>query len=96
VAKVINSRCFEIPRSLLRGCSFAYASIRWRQLRHYLVIRRHTHSWPEFRHRLRKIAAEKDTSLIEVLREAIDLYEKKVRSHTENDKSCHLMPFVAS
>ena len=29
----------------------------------------------EFRHRLRKIAAEKDTSLVEVLREAIDLYE---------------------
>lgn len=30
----------------------------------------------EFRHRLRKIAAEKDTSLVEVLREAIDLYER--------------------
>jgi hypothetical protein len=31
----------------------------------------------EFRHRLRKIAAEKDISLVEVLREAVDLYEKK-------------------
>lgn len=30
----------------------------------------------EFRHRLRKIAAAKDVSLVEVLREAIDLYEK--------------------
>lgn len=37
----------------------------------------------EFRHRLRKIAAEKDTSLVEVLREAIDLYEKKAGSHTQ-------------
>lgn len=30
----------------------------------------------EFRHRLRKIAAAKDVSLVEVLRVAIDLYEK--------------------
>ena len=30
----------------------------------------------EFRHRLRKMAAEKDVSLVEVLREAIDLYER--------------------
>lgn len=30
----------------------------------------------EFRHRLRKIAAAKDVSLVEVLREAVDLYEK--------------------
>ena len=30
----------------------------------------------EFRHRLRLIAAKKDISLVEVLREAIDLYEK--------------------
>lgn len=30
----------------------------------------------EFRHRLRKLAAEKDVSLVEVLREAVDLYEK--------------------
>jgi hypothetical protein len=30
----------------------------------------------EFRHRLRKIAANKDVSLVEVLRAAIDLYEK--------------------
>ena len=30
----------------------------------------------EFRHRLRKIAAAKDVSLVEVLREAIELYEK--------------------
>lgn len=30
-----------------------------------------------FRHRLRKIAAAKDVSLVEVLREAVDLYEKK-------------------
>lgn len=30
----------------------------------------------EFRHRLRKIAAEKDVSLVEVLREAVNLYEK--------------------
>jgi hypothetical protein len=29
-----------------------------------------------FRHRLRKIAAAKDVSLVEVLREAVDLYEK--------------------
>jgi hypothetical protein len=31
----------------------------------------------EFRHRLRKIAAEKDVSLVEVLREAVELYEQK-------------------
>jgi Holliday junction resolvasome RuvABC DNA-binding subunit len=31
----------------------------------------------EFRHRLRKIAAHNDTSLVEVLRAAIDLYEQK-------------------
>ena len=31
----------------------------------------------EFRHRLRKIAAHNDTSLVEVLRVAIDLYEQK-------------------
>jgi hypothetical protein len=30
----------------------------------------------EFRHRLRKIAAANDVSLVEVLREAVDLYEK--------------------
>jgi len=30
----------------------------------------------EFRHRLRKIAAAKDVSLVEVLREAVNLYEK--------------------
>lgn len=30
----------------------------------------------EFRHRLRKIAAEKDVSLVEVLRDAIELYEQ--------------------
>ncbi len=30
----------------------------------------------EFRHRLRKMAAEKDVSLVEVLREAVELYEK--------------------
>jgi hypothetical protein len=30
----------------------------------------------EFRHRLRKMAAAKDVSLVEVLREAVDLYEK--------------------
>jgi len=30
-----------------------------------------------FRHRLRKIAAAMDVSLVEVLREAVDLYEKK-------------------
>ena len=30
----------------------------------------------EFRHRLRKIAAAKDVSLVEVLREAVELYEK--------------------
>ena len=30
----------------------------------------------EFRHRLRMIAAQKDTSLVEVLRTAIDLYEQ--------------------
>lgn len=29
----------------------------------------------EFRHRLRKLAAEKDTSLVEVLRAAVALYE---------------------
>jgi hypothetical protein len=31
----------------------------------------------EFRHRLRKIAAHNDISLVEVLREAVDLYEQK-------------------
>jgi hypothetical protein len=31
----------------------------------------------EFRHRLRKIAAERDISLVEVLRQAINLYEQK-------------------
>lgn len=31
----------------------------------------------EFRHRIRKIAADQDISLVEVLRVAIDLYEKK-------------------
>jgi hypothetical protein len=31
----------------------------------------------EFRHRIRKIAADQDISLVEVLRTAIDLYEKK-------------------
>ena len=30
----------------------------------------------EFRHRLRKIAAAKDVSLVEVLRDAVELYEK--------------------
>jgi hypothetical protein len=30
----------------------------------------------EFRHRLRKMAAAKDVSLVEVLREAVELYEK--------------------
>ena len=30
----------------------------------------------EFRHRLRKIAAEKDVSLVEVLRQAVELYER--------------------
>ena len=30
----------------------------------------------EFRHRLRKIAAAQDISLVEVLRQAVDLYEK--------------------
>ena len=30
----------------------------------------------EFRHRLRKIAAAQDVTLVEVLREAINLYEK--------------------
>lgn len=30
----------------------------------------------EFRHRLRKIAAANDVSLVEVLRDAVDLYEK--------------------
>lgn len=30
----------------------------------------------EFRHRLRKIAAHNDISLVEVLRAAVDLYEK--------------------
>lgn len=34
----------------------------------------------EFRHRLRKIAAAQDVSLVEVLREAVDLYEKKHRA----------------
>lgn len=29
----------------------------------------------EFRHRLRKLAAEKDISLVEVLRRAVDLFE---------------------
>jgi hypothetical protein len=33
----------------------------------------------EFRHRLRKIAAEKDVSLVEVLRAAVDLYERENR-----------------
>jgi hypothetical protein len=35
-------------------------------------------SWvpKEFRHRQRKVAAEKDVSLVEVLREVIELYEK--------------------
>ena len=32
----------------------------------------------EFRHRLRKIAAEKDVSLVEVLRQAVDLYEQQI------------------
>src|SRR5437016_6286787 len=32
----------------------------------------------EFRHRLRKIAAEKDVRLVEILREAVDLYEKAI------------------
>lgn len=32
----------------------------------------------EFRHRLRKIAAAQDVSLVEVLREAVKLYEKKM------------------
>ena len=31
----------------------------------------------EFRHRIRKIAADQDISLVEVLRVAIDLYEQK-------------------
>lgn len=31
----------------------------------------------EFRHRLRKIAAHNDISLVEVLKAAIDLYEKE-------------------
>jgi hypothetical protein len=31
----------------------------------------------EFRHRLRKIAAHNDISLVEVLRTAVDLYEQK-------------------
>jgi hypothetical protein len=31
----------------------------------------------EFRHRLRKIAAERDISLVEVLRQAINLYEQR-------------------
>jgi hypothetical protein len=31
----------------------------------------------EFRHRLRKIAAERDISLVEVLRQAVDLYEQQ-------------------
>jgi hypothetical protein len=30
----------------------------------------------EFRHRLRKIAAERDISLVAVLRQAVDLYEQ--------------------
>lgn len=32
----------------------------------------------EFRHRLRKIAAEKDVSLVEMLRQAVDLYEQQI------------------
>ena len=35
----------------------------------------------EFRHRLRKIAAAKDITLVEVLREAVDLYEKANSAH---------------
>lgn len=35
----------------------------------------------EFRHRLRKIAAHNDVSLVEVLRVAIDLYEQKYINH---------------
>lgn len=31
----------------------------------------------EFRHRLRKLAAHNDTSLVDVLRAAVDLYEQK-------------------
>lgn len=31
----------------------------------------------EFRHHLRKLAADKDISLVEVLRQAVDLYEQK-------------------
>ena len=34
----------------------------------------------EFRHRLRKIAAEKDISLVEVLREAVGLYEASIQN----------------
>lgn len=34
----------------------------------------------EFRHRLRKIAAAQDVSLVEVLREAIELYEKNYQN----------------
>ena len=34
----------------------------------------------EFRHRLRLLAAKKDVSLVEVLREAVDLYEKAQRT----------------
>jgi hypothetical protein len=34
----------------------------------------------EFRHRLRKIAAAQDVSLVEVLREAVELYEKNCKS----------------
>ena len=34
----------------------------------------------EFRHRIRKIAASKDISLVQLLKEAIDLYE------SQNDK----------
>ena len=30
----------------------------------------------EFRHKLRKIAAEKDISLVEVLRQAVELYQR--------------------
>jgi Holliday junction resolvasome RuvABC DNA-binding subunit len=35
----------------------------------------------EFRHRLRKMAAEKDINLVDLLREAIDLYEKANSVH---------------
>lgn len=33
----------------------------------------------EFRHRLRKIAAECDVSLVEILREAIELFEDRLK-----------------